>query len=415
MTLIELFDYSPLQNISGVLKFPVDKVYFVGTNMRKMKAVNDVYRKIWQRFGKNININTVCIPTYDMCIAADKLCEIIKSENEVLIDVSGGSDYLLAATGIAYERCKKEKVQLHHVSVRSGKFISFDKTYHAPASDTRINLSCDEVIELHGGKIVYSDDKKSGTVKWDFNDDGFRDDVEKIWSICKKDNRNWNRSCARLGELENFAHAVEPYNCTDHLNVDISKKYAYSKNKSQLVKDIISHLDKLSEAGLIKGYVNSADALSFTFKNEQIRQCLLKAGNALELITYLAATEARSPKGKKVYCDALSGVVLDWDGILDRKNDTENEIDGLFIKGMIPVFVSCKNGGVDENELYKLQSVAEHFGIKYAKKALVATDLQKNYSSLCYFQKRASEMGITIIDGVHRMTFAELCKKLANI
>ena len=78
------------------------------------------------------------------------------------------------------------------------------------------------------------------------------------------------------------------------------------------------------------------------------------------------------------------------------------------------MFVSCKNGGVDENELYKLNSVAEHFGTRYAKKVLVATDLQKNYSSLRFFKSRADEMGITIIDGVHRMTFGELCKRLAN-
>lgn len=87
----------------------------------------------------------------------------------------------------------------------------------------------------------------------------------------------------------------------------------------------------------------------------------------------------------------------------------------LLVKGMIPYFVSCKNGNVDENELYKLSAVATHFGVKYAKKILVATDLQKNYSSLQRFIGRAKEMNIKIIDGVHKMTFAEFSKKLANI
>ncbi len=414
MTLIEIFDHSPLQNISGVLKFPVDKIYLAGSNARKMNAVESVYRKVWERHGKNVEICLVSIPTYDMMYAADKLCEIIKSEKDVLIDVSGGSDYLLAACGIAFERCKDEHVQLHHISVRSGKFVSFGNVVCTPDESTRIKLSCDEIIELHGGKIVYAEDKKSGTVRWDFNADGFRDDVIKMWDICKRDNRAWNRNCARMGELENFAHGVygDKYNVS--LDVDVSKSYAYAKNKKQLLSELVAHLKKLAAASLID-YREDGDIIHFRFKNEQVRQCLLKAGNALELITYLAATEAKTKKGNKVYCDALSGVVLDWDGRTEGNNNTENEIDGLFIRGYIPVFVSCKNGGVDENELYKLNSVAEHFGTRYAKKVLVATDLQKNYSSLRFFKARADEMGVTIIDGVHRMTFGELCKRLANL
>ena len=414
MTLIEIFDHSPLQNISGVFRFSVDKVYLAGSNAKKMSAVEGVFRKVWQRHGKNVEIQLVSIPTYDMMCAADKLCEIIRAEKEVLIDVSGGSDYLLAAAGIAYERCKDDGVQLHHVSVRSGKFVSFGNSVCKPDDTTRLLLTCDEIIELHGGKIVYAEDKKSGTVRWNFNADGFRDDVVKMWDICKRDNRTWNRSCARLGELENFAHSSDEDRYSVRLDVDVSKSYAYSKNKKQLISELTPHLEKLSAASLIKNYKNDGDILRFVFKNEQVRQCLLKAGNALELITYLAATEAKTKKGNKVYCDALSGVVLDWDGRTYGNNNTENEIDGLFIRGYIPVFVSCKNGGVDENELYKLNSVAEHFGTRYAKKVLVATDLQKNYSSLRFFKARADEMGITIIDGVHRMTFGELCKRLAN-
>ena len=70
MTLIEIFDHSPLQNISGVFRFPVDKVYLAGSNARKMSAVEGVYRKVWQRHGKNVEIQLVSIPTYVMMCAA---------------------------------------------------------------------------------------------------------------------------------------------------------------------------------------------------------------------------------------------------------------------------------------------------------------------------------------------------------
>lgn len=82
---------------------------------------------------------------------------------------------------------------------------------------------------------------------------------------------------------------------------------------------------------------------------------------------------------------------------------------------MIPVFISCKNGSTDENELYKLSAVAEHFGAKFAHKALIATDLQKNYASLARFNDRAREMGITVIDGVHKMTAGEFSRQIGSL
>ena len=112
-------------------------------------------------------------------------------------------------------------------------------------------------------------------------------------------------------------------------------------------------------------------------------------------------------------------MVLDWDGNIHADNpsfpDTENEIDVLLVRGMIPVFISCKNGSTDENELYKLSAVAEHFGAKFARKALIATDLQKNYTSLARFTDRAREMGITVIDGVHKMTASEFCRQIGSL
>lgn len=419
MTLVEFFDISPLQNISGALRFPVDTVYFVGTNNKKMQASAELCKKIWQRFGKNIDLKVLCVPKYDIQTAIDRLCDIISKDDRVIMDVSGGDDYLLACCGIAYERCKSSGVQLHHQSVRSNKFISFGEVICPPYEGVRINLTCDELIQLHGGKIIYENQKKNGTVKWDFETQDFRGDVEKMWNICRRDNRQWNRFSAKLGELEGasydacgnrFSHNKENRNL---LRVEIIKSDI--RGKEALLNELMPQLKGLYNSGLITEFSDNDYTLSFKYKSRQVRQCLVKAGTVLELVTYLAAVSAVTKNGKRVYSDAMSGVVLDWDGTDNDKGNTENEIDGFFVKGMIPVFVSCKNGGVDENELYKLSSVANRFGIKYAKKVLVATDLQKNYTSLKYFKARADEMGVVIIDGVHRMTFSEISKKLANI
>ena len=419
MTVVELFDVSPLQNLSGVLNFPADTIYFAGSNYRLMTQNEKVYRDILLRYGIKAEIKYLCIPKYDISFAVEKFCEIAKSDKDVIFDVSGGDDYILAAAGIAAGRCASSGIALQHFSVRSGRFVSFGNAEHVSQRKGRINLTADEMIELHGGKIVYEDEKRSGTVRWDFEKDDFREDVLKMWNLCRRDCREWNKNCARMGELENFAHSLigDRYAVLDE--VSIPKKYALSSGKSALLCELTPHLETLAANGLITRYTNSSKILKFCFKNRQVRGCLLKAGNALELMTYMTAKNLKNRHGINMFSDTLSGVVLDWDGKIHTGNDiikdTENEIDGLFIKGMIPVFVSCKNGNVDENELYKLSCVAEKFGIKYAKKVLVATDLQKSYTSQQRFYGRATEMGIKIIDGVHRMTESEFARKLASI
>ncbi|MBQ1309070.1 MAG: hypothetical protein IIY54_05140 [Ruminococcus sp.] len=74
------------------------------------------------------------------------------------------------------------------------------------------------------------------------------------------------------------------------------------------------------------------------------------------------------------------------------------------MRGTIPVFVSCKNGRVEMDELYKLDTVAERFGGSYAKKVVVATALNKNNSFTKYFEQRAHDMDITLVDDILEAT-----------
>lgn len=89
------------------------------------------------------------------------------------------------------------------------------------------------------------------------------------------------------------------------------------------------------------------------------------------------AKAAKDKDGAPKYNDIVNGAYIDWDStihdITDEEKDTENEIDVILMRGLVPIFISCKNGYVDENELYKLNSVAEKFGGPYVQKVLIAT------------------------------------------
>ena len=118
----------------------------------------------------------------------------------------------------------------------------------------------------------------------------------------------------------------------------------------------------------------------------------------------------------------MSGVAIDWDGrfhsMNDEDKDTENEIDGLLMKGVIPVYISCKNGQVEEVELYKLDAVARRFGGPVAKKALITSRLNMGESSLAHYRQRAKDMGIKLIENACDLepdAFREMVKALMEL
>ena len=83
------------------------------------------------------------------------------------------------------------------------------------------------------------------------------------------------------------------------------------------------------------------------------------------------------------------------------------------MKGIVPVFVSCKNGCVDIEELYKFNSVAERFGGKNVRKILIATSLGEDVRSE-YFRRRAKDMKIRLIEDIQNLSPDKLAKKIQN-
>ena len=97
---------------------------------------------------------------------------------------------------------------------------------------------------------------------------------------------------------------------------------------------------------------------------------------------------------------------------------TLNEIDIILRAGVNTIFISCKNGQIPQEELYKLDAVANEFGGENVKKVLLATYLGKSDASKNRFVKRAEDMDIIFIDNVHQMrsaAFKGMVKNLINV
>lgn len=398
MTIVEFFDRTPIENMVSCLANRPQKIIFVGEKSRLEKQRDQFYRFL-DEVENFVTVIEYCpVNKNSLSDIVDKLTRIVEENPECSFDLTGGDDLSLVAVGIVYERMKEHHVQLHRYNIRTRRVYDCDQDGNV-VSDDIPDITVEQNIVLHGGVVVTADQRGGGTEYWDFNRE-FIADLDKLWGICRKNCALWNYQLTMLANLEAQKVAVEEELL---LYVDIERaRLVLERTKNGLRLDGI--FEELEQAGLIREFSTENGCLSFYYKNPQIKRCLTKAGTLLEIRTYLTAMQAENPDGSFFYTDGLTGVSIDWDGDAFGGTGTENEVDVILMKGLIPVFLSCKNGAVGSEELYKLNTVAERFGGPYAKKVLVATTMGRNEGQRAAFIERARDMGIKVIDGVHEMT-----------
>ncbi|MBQ3182519.1 MAG: DUF1887 family protein [Clostridia bacterium] len=401
MTYVEFFDKTSVRNICSCLADDPDRVIFIGDNKKLMKKYIDIYRELFLQRGKDIDFSYRCVIKNDLDSVIDLLSEIVEKNEEIIFDLDGGEDVYLMAVGMIYERYFDRKIKLQRVNVQNNTLcLGTDEEKHITG------LSVPEHIRIYDGNVIFDDVIREGTHIWDYTDD-FKNDIDKMWDICRRDNALWNREIKDLQVLEK--------------NRMPSKDILYTMiQKSSLERPVdIRIMNSLIKAGLILDYKQTDSYISYRYKNEQVKRCLVKAGQVLEMKIYSVAKSVLDSKGKAVYDDVMNGVCIDWDGE-DLENGegivVENEIDVMMTKGVVPVFISCKNGQVDVNELYKLNTVAQRFGGDYAKKVLVVTSLERNGGdSAEFFRDRARSMGIRLLENVQHMRENELERTVKNL
>lgn len=412
MTYIEFFEKDASENICTCLTKAPDRVILLGDKMKHIQKHAERYRSIL--LDRGIEAEFICrtVNKNNMQSIIDSLSQIVETYDDCVFDLTGGEDLYLVAMGIVFERYKDKGIQMHRFNIRNSTIIDCDQDGRTIMEGETIHLSVKENIRIYGGDIVYEQDRANSTIEWDMNEE-FKEDIDTIWDICKEDVRLWNTQIGVLAAAEEIRDQTY-----DNLTTVAAVPYIVDlleKANGKYVT-IWRILNGLRNAGLITSFECDHEIFSVAYKNEQIKLCLTKAGQALEMKMYKAALEAFEKDGSHTYNDVMTGVYIDWDGDIHTErdgHDTENEIDVMMMHGLVPIFVSCKNGYIDIDELYKLNAVAEKFGGKYAKKVLIATALGNNDFSE-YLRQRAKDMSIRLVEGIQGMDDSELNKAVRS-
>lgn len=407
MTIIEFFDKTHIENIVSTLLLKPKKVIFIGNNLKMMKRCSENYFAVAQRHGIGTEFAFCSVNQNDLSKIVQTLSEIIEREEECVFDLSGGEDLYLVAVGILFERYG-EKIQMHRYNINNGRLTDCDSQGDVQFYNN-LSVSVEDNIRIYGGKIIRDSFSENFDDETTVFDDEFKKDIDSMWNISSQNSRLWNSS---VNVVQFFYSA---YGNKNSLSLEIEKTILASRFNSDKLELLHSLFRQLSRAGLLTAYINDEEKISITFKNEKIRDVLIKSGQILEYKITSVAQNICESDGTPVYSDVRTGVFIDWDGVISDGYDVVNEIDVMMTKNLIPVFVSCKNGQLGIDELYKLSLVAERFGGKYAKKVLITSDITRLGRSSEYIRERAKEMKIKLIENVDLFSEEELQKTVKNL
>lgn len=412
MTLVEFYDDSAMDSVISSLTMLPDKIILLGENYGLRQRGERILSLLRAR-GREPLLECRSVPRGDVSAIQHALLQIVETEPELTIDLTGGEDLVLFTAGQICERYQGRGIQFHWFNVRTGwvQDCDLDGEKIPPQQPS---LTVEELIQLQGGKVVYDSEKPDGSHLWPTDED-FGRDIEAMWAICARDSACWNRQIQTLNMLDAHREPDEDPLLTLADAPEVRRILDNSRDREELTEV----LSALRQAELFTEYSIDRDTVRFRYKNISIQQALGKAGTALELMTWHLCRELEY-NGEAVYTDAQTGVYIDWDGIVHGGStpETDNEIDVLLMRGMVPYFISCKNGTIDTEELYKVQTVAERFGGPYARKVLICTTWgSMNEHKQATIRDRAREMGILILEGVHKMSreeFSEALRKLPD-
>ena len=380
-TLIELFDREPLENVAAPLLFRPEKIVYLGCrDIMRGRQMADL-RRFYKSMGLDAEVEFLPVDRYDRDGISRRVLDVLQKNSDCAFDLTGGSELLLVAVG---ELSRLMGISMHQVNLEKQTILAIEGP--DPGIVKRVDLTVSQNILLHGGRILSSEEES-----WNVTKD-FISGICNLWGYCRKNPDVFNRHAAF------FASAA----AVDSLTV------RWDAGRGQPEPDF-AFLSALRRDGFLTDLERTRNGYLFAYRDSSLKRLFSKAGNLLEVYVYLAALESG------VFTDVRQGVTIDWDADGDSKpTETKNEVDVMAMQGLLPVFLSCKNGAVKKDALYELETVSDRFGGRYAARALVATSVGGG-SGDAYLRSRAKDSGIVLIEDVNCMELDALSERITDL
>lgn len=393
-TLIELYDpRTHLYNALGVMLFRPEKVIFLipEHSSHVYNKFKEEYKRLWEEHGCTPS-KTVCVltKTSDISLLSETILSLC--DENTIIDIEGGTPELYLAAGCVLANAP-DGTRCIRADFKDEKIYEFKKGLPTSARRftdeelSRIALSVEESIRMYGGEITrdsFTELLKGGMTK---------DEIIKEARLLR------NTIEASVGRKWND---IVP----ERIRAHDSEKLTLCIHETDLRRnDVKNAVSAIERVGLISKLRASGSRIFYKCASPLVYSCFLKSGEALELYTLSLALSIDG------VTDARCGVSVSFYG---NEGSSDNELDCIFMRGTTPVFVSCKNGRVSSDELYKFHTVSRQFGGNEYISLLVAPHFagsDEKYSNIC---DRALLYRIALLTDFSEKTDAEAVEYLRS-
>lgn len=405
MTVIEFLERSPIANAASALLLCPERVIFVGSDASAAETSIEALKRVLALRYLNTELCFVKIDGSPFEIA-NALDALLTECEDAVFDVTGGDEAYLLALGILTERYG-DRVRYHRFDNERGVLTEYVADKHT-TRDMPLHLSIEENIILYGGHVASRADTLHIKSEGDEAEDFFSDAVT-MWKKCSENPKFWNSLTSVLAKLNSDDDPSRVRVCASYkLVIPALKNFNLSQT------DFVNSMKELNALGLISGFF-FGEEITFRYKNESVMRCLTVAGQILELAVAASLAALRDGAGRPLFCDVAVGVTIDWDSETGDAFPTYNEIDVMAMRGTTPNFISCKNGVLDIDELYKLCAVRTEFGTDGSRAILVTQELSKLGTKAAFIRSRAEDMNVAIVDEVNKKSPEELRDEFRRI
>ncbi len=370
-TLIELYDTRAIENVIGPEVFRPQKVVYLCPDeyLQDGQAPRNI-RNFFLKRGLEIETEFLPSSLYKTDKLLRQLRKIAEENSDLAIDVTGGTDAALFASGMF---CQETNAAAFTYSRRKNRFYDIQNAPFPENLPCELQYSVEDFFVMTGGKL------RKGRVD-NRTLSRYFDIIDPFFQIYCRFQNIWNSQIV-------FMQRISQNRFDEPISLYVEGAPEQKGDHGGRVRANYHVLRQLQDIGMISDLRYKTDvSVSFRFRDEQVRYWLRDVGSVLELYMYKACMDSG------VFHDCISSAVVDWDDVTGHAS-VYNEIDVVATRGVIPLFISCKTCEVKTEALNELAILANRFGGKGAKAAIVTTEPCRAAA-----RHRAAQLGITVID-----------------
>ena len=366
-TNIELYDDRPIENVLGTEMFrPEETVFICPQEVAEDKELHRSMENYFAYRGIPVKLTFVAASLLDTVKVEKTLKRVLESHEDCAIDIAGGSDAALFAAGAI-----SGDTPVYTYSRRRNMFFEIKNAPFARGVACTVRLDAESCFLMAGGTLLPGREDNAKLKER-------LPQIDALFSVYADHRRIWNRQISYYQKLSSGE---------DSLKAEGPLTGKADNGRVTVDEGMLLDLEK---AGLISQLTVTKESVSFRFPDETVRFWLRDMGSVLELQVYRACLAAGC------FDDVILSAVVNWRADEKRRDAVTNEIDVMAVRGVQPVFISCKTCEIKTEALNELAILRDRFGGK-GSRAIIATSAPSS-KSRNVMRKRAAELDIEVIE-----------------